>query len=109
MNGLKYYSKKNNLFVEYFIEKEKNFLSRLNFEAYKDEMLNFYIGWFAYAINDYIEKKYDILERFKYFFLNNDSLDIKFYTYIMNAEFRNLVIRDIQIYKQKYRKDNIYE
>lgn len=108
MNILKYYRKKDNLFVDYFIEKEKDFLKSINIEAYNDSKFKFYMGWFIYAINDYTQEQYDITEKFTYFFLNNFTLDIRFFVYIISEDFRNLVIKDIDIYKRKFRKENIY-
>lgn len=109
MNNLKYYNKKDNLFAEYFIEKEKDLLITLNYEAYKDKILQFYIGWYAHTMDEYICSNYNISEYFTNFFLNNETLDIKFYIYIMDRKFRNKMIKDIKIYKRKFRKDNIYE
>lgn len=96
-------------FIDYFIAKEKNFLYRLNAEAFYDKDFKFYIAWYIYAIDDYMNNNYNIEERFIFFFTNNFNLNIKFFIYIMNADFRQRVINDILEYKRKYRKENIYE
>lgn len=95
-------------FFDYFIEKEKNFLLSINSNIFQEENFKFYIEWFCYAINDYIEQNYDITQRFIDFF-NNCNLNQTFFTYINNNEFRNRVIEDIAEYKLLYKKDSIYK
>lgn len=95
--------------IEYFVSKEKNFLYNMNAEAFRDKDFKFYIGWFIFALNDYMEKEYDIQERFTYFFMNNFSLNIIFFTYILSGEFRKRAITAISEYKNKFKKETIYE
>ena len=49
-------------FLRYFLKKEKDFLMNFNIEAYKSDDFKFYMSWFIYAINDYIDKNYNIDE-----------------------------------------------
>ena len=63
-------------FLRYFLKKEKDFLMNFNIEAYKSDDFKFYMSWFIYAINDYIDKSYDIEKFFSYSFCNNCNLNI---------------------------------
>lgn len=101
---------KNNIkFIDFFIEKEKSYLLRLNAEAFYNKYFKFYIGWFIYAIDDYTREKYDIEKQFIYFFTNNFNLNIIFFIYIMSKDFRQKVIDDIAEYKDKYGREHIYD
>lgn len=95
-------------FIEYFINKEKHFLYRINPENYNDKNFRFYMEWFIYALDDYMKKQYDIEKFFANMFLNNYSLDITFSIYIMSKEFRERVMNCILEYKSKYEKEYIY-
>lgn len=94
-------------FIDYFIEKERNFLSNINIEAYKNKDFKFYISWFIYSIDEYMKEQYDIEKNFSDNFTNNKSLNIIFLTFIMSENFRNKVIEDIIEYKHIYNKDSI--
>lgn len=96
-------------FVDYFIKKERNFLIRLNAEAFNNTDFKFYIGWYIYAIDDYMQKEYDLEKTFIYFFTNNFSLNIIFFIYIMSSDFRKRVMGDIIEYKEIYGKEHIYD
>lgn len=100
---------KNIKFIDFFIKKERNFLYRLNAEAFNHKDFKFYIGWFIYAIDDYMQEEYDIEEQFKYFFTNNYNLNIIFFIYIMSSNFRQRVMNDIIEYKKKYGREHIYD
>ena len=102
MNKIKLRNKQENKFIDYFISKEREFLFSINADAFYDKDFKFYMGWFIYAINDYMEEKYDIEERFIYFFVNNYSLNINFFPYMMNEEFIKRVMEDIREYKREY-------
>jgi len=90
-------------FLRYFLKKEKDFLMNFNIEAYKSDDFKFYMSWFIYAINDYIDKNYNIDEYFSYIFCNNGNLNIIYLPYILSADFRKRVIGAITEYKQKYK------
>lgn len=96
-------------FIDFFINKEKNFLYRLNEQAFNSKDFDFYIKWFICSIYDYMQKEYDIEEKFIFFFTNNFSLNIRFSAYIMNKNFRQRVMNDIIEYKNKYGKEHIYD
>ncbi len=108
MNITKLTKKSDNRFISDFIKNEKDLLLTINSIALNCKDFSFYIGWFLYAINDYIEENYDIQERFIYFFLNNYTLDIMFFPYIMNKEFREKAEKYIIKCKQKYGEEYIY-
>lgn len=95
-------------FIDYFIEKERNFLSNINIEACKNKDFRFYMSWFVYSIDEYMKKQYDIEKDFSDNFINNKNLNIIFLTFIMNENFRKRVIEDIIEYKYKYNKESIY-
>lgn len=95
-------------FIEFFLEKEKTFLYNMNPVAFKHEDFRFYMEWFIYSIDDSLREKYDIKERFEYFFTNNYSLNIIFFVYIISDKFINKVIEDIEEYKRLYKKEHIY-
>ena len=92
-----------------FLKKEKDFLMNFNIEAYKSDDFKFYMSWFIYAINDYIDKNYNIDEYFSYIFCNNGNLNIIYLPYILSADFRKRVIGAITEYKQKYKTEQIFE
>ena len=96
-------------FLRYFLKKEKDFLMNFNIEAYKSADFKFYMSWFIYAINDYIDKNYNIDEYFSYIFCNNGNLNIIYLPYILSADFRKRVIGAITEYKQKYKTEQIFE
>lgn len=96
-------------FLRYFLKKEKDFLMNFNIEAYKSDDFKFYMSWFIYAINDYIDKSYDIEKFFSYIFCNNGNLNIIYLPYILSADFRKRVIGAITEYKQKYKTEQIFE
>lgn len=96
-------------FLRYFLRKEKIFLMNFNIEAYKSDDFEFYMSWFIYAINDYIDKNYNIDEYFSYIFCNNGNLNIIYLPYILSADFRKRVIGAITEYKQKYKTEQIFE
>lgn len=96
-------------FLKYFLKKEKDFLMNFNIEAYKNDDFNFYMSWFIHAINDYMNKNYDIEEFFYYMFCNNDNLNIVYLPYILNPEFREKVMQAITEYKQQYNVEQIFE
>lgn len=96
-------------FIDFFISKEKEFLIGLNAEAFNNKDFKFYIEWFIYAIDEYMQKEYDIEKQFIFFFTNNFSLNIIFFIYIMNGNFRQRVMDNIIEYKNKYRKEHIYD
>ena len=96
-------------FLRYFLKKEKYFLMNFNIEAYKSDDFKFYMSWFIYAINDYIDKNYNIDEYFSYIFCNNGNLNIIYLPYILSADFRKRVIGAITEYKQKYKTEQIFE
>ena len=96
-------------FLRYFLKKEKDFLMNFNIEAYKSDDFKFYMSWFIYAINDYIDKNYNIDEYFSYIFCNNGYLNIIYLPYILSADFRKRVIGAITEYKQKYKTEQIFE
>lgn len=98
-----------NYFVNNFIEEEKDFLFSINSEAFYEKRFPFYIGWFLYTINYYMKEKNNIQKEFEYFFYNNYSLDISFFPYIMNKEFREKAQKYIVDYKKKYGEEKIYE
>ena len=79
-------------FLRYFLKKEKDFLMNFNIEAYKSDDFKFYMSWFIYAINDYIDKNYNIDEYFSYIFCNNGNLNIIYLPYILSADFSKRVI-----------------
>ena len=90
-------------FVEYFIEKEKKFLLKLNSRAYYHKDFKFYIGWFICAINDYIQHEYDIEDNFAFYFNDNCNLNTIFAVYIFNKEFIEKVIKAISEYTNHYK------
>ena len=96
-------------FLRYFLKKEKDFLMNFNIEAYKSDDFKFYMSWFIYAINDYIDKNYNIDEYFSYIFCNNGNLNIIYLPYILSADFRKRVIGAITESKQKYKTEQIFE
>ena len=96
-------------FLRYFLKKEKDFLMNFNIEAYKSDDFKFYMSWFIYAINDYIDKNYNIDEYFSYIFCNNGNLNIIYLPYILSADFRKRVRGAITEYKQKYKTEQIFE
>ena len=96
-------------FLRYFLKKEKDFLMNFNIEAYKSDDFKFYMSWFIYAINDYIDKYYNIDEYFIYIYFNNGNLNIIYLPYILSADFRKRVIGAITEYKQKYKTEQIFE
>ena len=96
-------------FLRNFLKKEKDFLMNFNIEAYKSDDFKFYMSWFIYAINDYIDKNYNIDEYFSYIFCNNGNLNIIYLPYILSADFRKRVIGAITEYKQKYKTEQIFE
>ena len=96
-------------FLRYFLRKEKFFFMNFNIATYKSDDFNFYMGWFKNAINDYINKSYDIEEFFTYMFFNNCTLNIIYLPYILSESFRKIVIDDINEYKQKYNIEQIFE
>ena len=96
-------------FLRYFLKKEKDFLMNFNIEAYKSDDFKFYMSLFIYAINDYIDKNYNIDEYFSYIFCNNGNLNIIYLPYILSADFRKRVIGAITEYKQKYKTEQIFE
>ena len=49
-------------FLRYFLKKEKHFLMDFNIAAYKSDDFKFYMSWFIHAINDYMDKNYNIDE-----------------------------------------------
>lgn len=107
MNKIK--TKNNIRFIDFFVSKEEQFLIRLNAEAFKNKDFKFYIEWFVYAIYDHMQEEYDIEKQFTFFFTNNFNLNIIFFIYIMNDEFRQRVKNDIIEYKNKFRKEHIYD
>ena len=51
-------------FLRYFLKKEKDFLMNFNIEAYKSDDFKFYMSWFIYAINDYIDKNFNEIKKY---------------------------------------------
>lgn len=98
---------KNKEFIDFFIKKEKTFLYKVSPLAFEHKDFRFYMKWFALSIYDNITDKYDIEKRFTYYFCNNLSLNIIFFTYIVNCEFREKVLMAIIEYKEKYHKEYI--
>lgn len=96
-------------FLRYFLKKEKHFLTDFNIAAYKSDDFKFYMSWFIHAINDYMDKNYNIDEYFSSIFCNNGNLNIIYLPYILSAEFRKRVIEAITEYKQRYKTDQIFE
>lgn len=96
-------------FLRYFLRKEKKFLINFNIETYKSTDFKFYMSWFIHAINDYMNKNYDIEEFFSYMFCNNCNLNIVYLPYILSSEFRKRVMEAITEYKQKYKIEQIFE
>ena len=94
-------------FIDYFITKEKVFLYNICPAAFEHEDFKFYIEWFIDAIYDNSNNEYDIEKRFTYYFCNNFSLNIIFFTYIVSNKFRKRVEKDIEEYKRKYHKKHI--
>lgn len=94
-------------FVDYFINKEKDFLYKICPEAFGHKDFRFYMEWFIIAIYDNSNNEYDIESRFTDYFCNNFSLNIIFFTYIISDEFRKRVEKDIEEYKKKYHKKRI--
>lgn len=101
--------KKEVKFIDFFINKERDYLIKLNTEAFYSKDFKFYMEWFIYSIDEYVRKEYDIEKQFIYFFMNNFNLNIIFFIYIMSENFRKKVIEDILEYKKIYNKSNIYE
>lgn len=95
-------------FIDYFIKKEKEFLKQLSPQAFEHKDFRFYISWFVFAIDSSGSKEDNIVEQFKNHFCNNFELNIIFLPYIVNDNFRKIVIVDIDKYKSKYKKENIY-
>ena len=100
--------KKEVKFIDFFINKEKDYLIKLNMEAFYNKDFKFYIEWFIYSIDEYMQKQYDIEKQFTYLFMNNLNLNIIFFVYIMSENFRKKVIANILEYKKIYNKTNIY-
>lgn len=98
---------KNKEFIDYFIAKEKEFLLSISSPAYYDKDFRFYMEWFILAIYDNMQDEYNIEERFTYYFTNNFSLNIMFFTYIVCDEFRSRVKKDIIEYEKKYNVEHI--
>ena len=96
-------------FLRYFLKKEKHFLMDFNIAAYKSDDFKFYMSWFIHAINDYMDKNYNIDEYFSSIFCNNGNLNIIYLPYILSADFRKRVIGAITEYKQKYKTEQIFE
>lgn len=94
-------------FIDYFIAKEKGFLYNICPTAFRHKDFKFYMEWFIAAICDNNNNEYNIEERFTYYFCNNFSLNVIFFTYIVSDKFRKKVEKRIKEYERKYHKKHI--
>lgn len=96
-------------FVNYFMKKEKYFLYKIDPKLYRNEKLEFYIGWFIDAIQFYmitIEEGWNIDKTFTELFneANDDYYDKRFLIYIRTPDFKLKVVKNLVEYLIKYNK-----